>query len=172
MCRVLIAPVALLCALIAQLGYAQSLPTKKESAELIEKTVARMKLDAPGCPPFHLVADVHYTIGTKSFDGTYELLWASPDRYREEFRMGEVGETDVALVEKIYILRTPPTPSYPLDRIRVYVDMPVPPQLSSPRHVREIYLDTLSGQSQFCVRTDADGYHEQFCFDSATREIV
>ena len=86
--------------------------------------------------------------------------------------MGEVGETDVALVEKIYILRTTPTPSYPLDRIRFYVDMPVPPQLSSPRYVRKIYLDTLSGHSQFCVRTDANGYHEQFCFDSATREIV
>jgi hypothetical protein len=169
---VFIAPAALLCVLIGPVAHGQSLPTKKEATELIEKTIPRMRLVAPGRSPFHLVADVRFEIGANSFEGTYELLWASPDRYREEFRVGTVGETDVAQGDKIYILRTTPTLSYTLERVRFYVDMPVPTHLASTRHVRKIYLETVSGQSQFCVRTDSNGYDEEFCFDMGTREIV
>ncbi len=28
-------------------------------------------------------------------DGTYEILWVAADRYRVEFRMGDIGETDL-----------------------------------------------------------------------------
>ena len=163
---------ALSCVLGAPIARGQSLPTKKEAQKLIEQTVARMNLMAAGHSPFHLVADAHFEIGGNSFDGTYELLWTAPDRYREEFRMGAIGETDVALGDKIYILRTTPTLSYPLERIRYYVGMPVTPKLDPPRILLSVRPESVDGKSRFCVRTGSGGYVEQFCFDATSRDIV
>jgi hypothetical protein len=169
--RVLIAA-AFACVLVAPIARGQSLPTKKEAQKLVEQTVARMNLMAAGGSPFHFVADAHFEIGGNSFDGTYELLWTAPDRYREEFRMGAIGETDVALGDKIYILRTTPTLSLPVNRVRAYVDMTVPSKLAQPRRVLSIRLANGNGPSHFCVRTESGDYDENFCFDAASREIV
>ena len=39
----------------------------------------------------------------KVLDGSYEVLWAAPDRYRLELRLGSVGETDVVLGNEKYV---------------------------------------------------------------------
>src|SRR5260370_32556254 len=79
---------------------AQSLPDKKEVKQWAKKGLEISDLQSPSATPYHLVASFHYGLGDNTFDGTYEVLWAAPDRYRVEFRIGDLGETDVVIGDK------------------------------------------------------------------------
>jgi len=93
---------------------AQSLPDKNEVREWIKKAQEASDLRSPGAAPYHLVAKTRYAIGDKTMDGTYEILWAAPDRYRVEFRMGDIGETDLVLGDKKYVERNTQTMTLPM----------------------------------------------------------
>ena len=85
---------ALVLVLSSVPALAQSLPDKNEVREWIKKAQEASDLRSPGAP-YHLVAKIRYAIGDKTMDGTYEILWVAADRYRVEFRMGDIGETDL-----------------------------------------------------------------------------
>jgi outer membrane lipoprotein-sorting protein len=80
------APVAVLLCLVTTTVQAQSLPSKKEATALVQKAMETTKLKVEGVP-FHLVAKIHYEAYSRTSDGSYELLWSAPDRFREEFRL-------------------------------------------------------------------------------------
>src|ERR1700739_3916973 len=88
--------VAVLICLNTTTVQAQSLPSKKEATVLLQKAMDMAMLKAEGAP-FHLVAKIHYEAYSRTSDGTYELLWSAPDRFREEFRLDTLGETDVVI---------------------------------------------------------------------------
>jgi hypothetical protein len=111
---------------------AQSLPSTKEAAALVEKAEEHRLIVGPTSAPFHIAARIHYTDGNNSFDGTYEVLWAAPGRYREEFRLGDIAETDVALDDKLYVLRSIPVLSYPQWKLRGDMDLLNRPLLFHP----------------------------------------
>src|SRR5271154_6510781 len=100
---------ASLALLLSTPSRAQGVPTKQEAAELNRRVSENMRLQASGTVPFHLTAAFHIEIAGQSFDGTYEILWLNPEQHREEFRMGKIGETDLLLGDKRYVLRTTPT---------------------------------------------------------------
>src|ERR1700734_3603182 len=83
--------------------FAQSLPSKKEATEWVRKAREASDLQSPDAPPYHLVAKIRYTINDKTMEGTYEILWAAPDQYRVDFRVGDIGETDLVLGDKKYV---------------------------------------------------------------------
>jgi hypothetical protein len=74
-------------------------------------------LQSPAATAYPLVASCHYSLGDKTFEGTYEVLWAAPDRYRIEFRMGNLDETDVVIGNKKYVKRNAPTMTIPMSSI-------------------------------------------------------
>ena len=75
--------------------------------------------------PFHLVAKIHYEASFRTSGGTYELLWSAPDRFREEFRLDTLGETDVVIGDKRYVLRTGPALQLGLWRLRYLLNSPL-----------------------------------------------
>src|SRR5579863_7474072 len=104
MWRVLIATMALFAAMAlvgAPSAGAQALPTLDEASALLKKAIDATNLKAPGGPPFHLIAKIHYALNDKTADGKYEILYASPDRYRVQLQLDGVGETDIALGDKL-----------------------------------------------------------------------
>src|SRR6204780_1804478 len=105
---------ALVLVLSSVPALAQSLPDKNEGSEWIKKAQEASDLRSPGAAPYHLVAKIRYAIGDKTMDGTYEILWAAPDRYRVEFRMGDIGETDLVLGDKKYVERNTQTMTLPM----------------------------------------------------------
>src|SRR5277367_3639751 len=75
----------------------QPIPSKKEMSEMIHEAESHRYLTTKDAAPFHLLADFRYTYGSVTKTGTYELLWSAPERFREEFRLGDdIGETDLA----------------------------------------------------------------------------
>src|SRR2546427_12097862 len=102
-----------LAQLTASVACAQSLPTKKEAEALLQRAAEAADLRDKDTPPFHLVARIHYEIGGHPFDGSYELFWASTDRHREDFSMDTARETEVALWDRLYVLRNTTTMTLP-----------------------------------------------------------
>lgn len=167
---------ALLFFTLAQLtasgACAQSLPTKKEAEALLQRAAEATDFQASDTPPFHLVAQVHYEIGGHPFDGSYELFWASPDRHRENFSMGTMMETEVALGDKLYVLRNTTTMTLPFWSIRL--------ALRSPRHllygtkpnVDRVYSSQVRGENRTCVDSSDESLVREICFDPVSNQIV
>jgi hypothetical protein len=170
--RALITAAFVSCALIVPLARGQSLPTKSEAKELVRKTIEDMRLRSPERPPFHLTANIHFEVKDKAVDGTYELLWAAPDRYREEFKMGSIAETDFGLEDKLYIVRTTPALPLPLWRVRNLLFSPTGDPMDSPR-VRTVERVEGSPNNEVCVEANYNVVgRERFCFNSAANEIL
>jgi hypothetical protein len=67
-----------------------SLPSKDEGKALVERSNKLTDLRALGSAPFHLNARTKaYGRKGQSIRGTYELWWASPNRWREDISWGD-----------------------------------------------------------------------------------
>jgi hypothetical protein len=150
----------------------QSLPTRKEAELLLQKAGEAADLRASDTPPFHLVATVHYTIGPQTFDGKYELLWASPDQFRETFKMGPAEEKEIALGDKLYILRTTEALSLPLWSVRDALKSVKRYFAEAGKNVSKVRASQSSKNNQYCVDSFDDFSRTQTCFDPATNETV
>src|SRR5580698_9952433 len=103
---------------------AQTLPSKKNMAALVQAAKSQRTLMAPGSPPFHLIANIRYTEGTQTASGKYEMLWADPAHFRQEFRIGDISESDVANGDMLYVLRNTPYERYSVWRVKALMNQP------------------------------------------------
>lgn len=160
---------------LAAPAQAQTLPSKNEAAEWARKAEEASRLEGPGATPFHLVAKIHYALGDQNLDGTYEMLWAAPDRYRLEIRLGSIGETQVVLSDKKYVQRTTPTISLAAWSVESLFDSNIiPAPLGAfTFQVGKVFFPKNAARSQICI---AEGGHasipRQYCFDAVTTEVV
>jgi hypothetical protein len=156
--------------------FAQSLPSKKEAAEWVRKAQEASNLQSPDAPPYHLVAKIRYTMNDQIMDGTYEILWSAPDRYRVEFRMGEIGETDLVVGDKKYVQRNTPTMTFPMWSVSsVLLFSAVLPILSSPVSdtVHKLSWVGEGANRQVCATVGAsDAINHELCFDAKTTELT
>jgi len=150
----------------------QSLPSKKEAVGLLEKAKESTWLTVPGRAPFHLAAKVRYTVGANSSDGTYEVLWAGPGRFREEFRLGPISELDVALDDKLYILRNSPVLTYPQWRVRMLTGLPDRKTSPFKFQVSKIYSSGGAGENLVCFDFAESSKGRTECIDSVTGQLV
>lgn len=171
-----IAPLLLAVALIPVPAAAQSLPDKKEVGEWVKKALDANILQDPDGSPYHFVAKFRHTMGDKTVDGTYEVLWAAPDRYRVEVRMGDLGETDVVLGDKKYVVRNTPTMTLAMWSAssllfpQTSVMVPAQPRSDS---VSKVYFSGEGSNRQICaIVGDHPSHTREMCFDAATLDIV
>ncbi len=172
MWHVVIAAGLVFVELAASCATAQSLPSKQQAAELLEKAENQTRLTAPGSPPFHVFAKIRYKSGAVSLDGTYEVSWAAPDRYREEFRMGTITETDVALKDKLYILRTGPFPAYSQWRVRLLTGLPDRDFPAFRSGVDKVYASQSDGENVVCLELASPRKGQTYCLSSSTGQFV
>ena len=162
--------VAVLTCLVITTVQAQSLPSRKAAAALIQRSMDTTMLKVEGVP-FHLVAKIHYEAYSRTSDGTYELLWSAPDRFREEFRLDTLGETDVVSGDKRYVLRTGPALELAPWRIRNLLNSPLAALAESKLQVSRIWSSP-GGNAEFCVSVGTAFIEKQACFDSASSTVV
>ena len=162
-------------AFAAQPASAQSLPSKEEAARLLETARHQTSLTGAGAP-FHLVAKLHYTVDAISLDGTYEVLWATSGRFREEFRLGAIGESDIALDDKLYVLRSSPVLTYPEAMVRKLTGLPNPavkPTASEPFQISKVYRSGGAGENLLCFDLGSPPTSMNTnCLDSVTGRLV
>jgi hypothetical protein len=156
--------------------FAQSLPDKKEVKEWTKKNLEMSDLQSPSATPYHLVASFHYSLGNNTFDGTYEVLWAAPDHYRIEFRIGDLGETDVVIGDKKYVKRNTPTMTIPMSSISSILFPSLPDaNFPWPLVLNSVHKVVWAGQGstqQICAALGDDpSYEAVLCF-AATKELL
>jgi len=155
-------------------AFTQSLPNKKEAREWVRRAQEASDLRSPDAPPYHLVAKIRYTINDKTMDGTYEILWAAPDRYRVEFRMGDIGETDLVLGDKKYVLRTTPTMTLPMWSVSSILFFSTPlPSAQSSQSVHKLSWAGDMANRQICAAVgESVTLDNKLCFDAKTTEVT
>lgn len=168
-----------LLSLAALPAASQSLPSKKEAAVVLQKAADATDLRAPDTPPFHLVAHVHHESAGYRADGVYELLWASPDRYRENFTMqvgqDTIAESDVAWTDKFYTARNTPVESLSLWRVRRTVRSIHRFFFGGDKaKVRRVYSATGAGKMLICFDAPLSNEDQKSrtCFDPSTLKAV
>src|SRR5579862_2191429 len=173
--RVFILGLLLVCAgvaLTALRASAQTLPSKKEAAAMMQKAFAAMNLTSSGSPPFHLLAQVHYDLGGDGRDGIFELFWAAPDRWREGFKMERVDpEIDIALGDKLYTLRRNASASLPLLRVRRVLHPWGSNAVGRDFKVSKMAPEQLNGEQVTCFDSKWGVVEEHTCFDSPSNRI-
>ena len=155
----------------------QSLPSKKEAAVLLQKAAEATNLRASDTPAFHLVAHVHHDSAGYRADGAYELLWASPDRYREDFRVqaGQdmIAESDVALADRFYTARNTAVESFSLWRVRRAVRSVHWFFFEGAKaKVRRVYPATVADKMSICVDAALVFKDSRTCFDPSTLKAI
>jgi hypothetical protein len=162
--------VAVFIFLITTTVQAQSLPSKKEATALLQKAMDMAKLKVEGVP-FHLVAKFHYEAYSRTSDGAYELLWAAPDRFREEFRLDTLSETDVVVGDKRYVLRTGPALQLGLWRLRSLLNSPLA-KLAEPKLQVSKVWSSSGVNAGVCMSVSNALIEKQACFDPASSAVV
>ncbi len=155
-------------------GFAQSLPAKKEASEWVRKAQEASDLRSPDTPPYHLVAKIHYAVGDKSLEGTYEILWAAPDKYRLELRMGDIDETDLVLGDKKYVARNTPTMTLPMFSVTSILFFSTSLSgIQSPDSVRKLSWAGDTPNRQICaVVGESIAFDHELCFDAKTKQVT
>lgn len=149
---------------------AQALPSKQEAADWVAKAIEESRFTAPGTPPFHLVAKIHFTMSDQTLDGNFEILWAAPDRYRLELRMGNIGETDVILGDKRYVSRNTPTMTLAMASVEAIFLIGLIPQSPGSAEFRVAKVSSVErgGHRETCAVV----LPLEYCFDANTAVLV
>jgi|HubBroStandDraft_6_1064221.scaffolds.fasta_scaffold172529_1 hypothetical protein len=150
---------------------AQNIPSKKEAKIFLRKAATDSDLRGSGAAPFHLLANFKYTLDNNTVDGTYELFWAAPDKYREYFKMADVVETDIAAGHKLSVERSTKAIPLPLWRIQQSLRAPVLQLVGADPNVKKVYTDRSSGDPRTCVEFESNYARPQACFDLNTNAI-
>jgi hypothetical protein len=149
----------------------QSLPTKGQANKLLQEAIETQNLESPENPPFHLLAHVRYDFLGKTSEGVYELFWAAPDRFRESFQLDKITETDIALRDKIHVLRNTATLTPQFLHLQSFVHHPLFLYLGSNSTVHKIYSDQIGGTKSTCFGVSKEN-DDKVCFDPADNKIV
>jgi hypothetical protein len=158
-------------AILAAPLYPQTLPSKTQANEFLQKTIESQNLELAGEPPFHLVAHVRYNFGGKTSDGVYEISWAAQDRFREAFQLDKMTEIDVALGDKIYISRNTPTLTPQFLHLRNFVHNPILLYLGDKSTAHRIYSDLSGGENGNCI-VPSENPNDKVCLDPSTNLVV
>lgn len=149
---------------------AQTLPTKKDAERILQNAAEEADLWASDSGPFHLLASVHYELGGQPSDGTYELLWRSPDQYREYFEMRNAKEMEIASGGKLFILRNTPTPTIPFWSTRRNVRFIKNHFLGL--KVKRVRAAQINGLEAICFDSERGVAERKDCFDSSNNQAV
>jgi len=139
---------------------------------MVRNAFAAMDLTSPGSTPFHLVASVQYELAG-SAQGVYELWWATPDRWRESFQtQGGESESNLALGNKLYVLRSGPAPSLASLRTREILHPTGPTAFTWTLSVQKVLVTNVNGRKQICVDAKGSVIEERACLDPVSSKLV
>jgi len=157
----------------AQQTTAPPLPSKKDAAAILQKAEEQTRINSAGRPPFRLIAKVHYTSGKTTMDGAYELLWQGPERFREEFALGQLSESDIAASGKLYVLRNTPVPALALWRLRMLTGLPtLKADVPAAANIAKVFPQKNSAGSVWCFELAPPFAPATECVDALTGGLI
>lgn len=143
---------------------------------MLAKAEQRLRPTKDSSVPYHYVAQLHYSLGDFSADGSYEILWAAPTRFRQELRLGKMSESEVVLGDKLYVRRNTPSAAYFVERLWSLVGLPTRrgavPTGVRPEKIRKVYAGKYGSEDVTCMESTGLAKGRTFCIDSAKGFLV
>ena len=160
--------IAIATVLVGPLARAQSVPSRKDATILLHAAIARADLSSADTPPFHLVAAVHYDLDGQASDGSYEIFWAAPDRFREELHLGAISDIRVFSESALYVARNTPVATLADWSITQLVRSPL--GLSEKWGVDRVFSEHKSNPHPTCYELIRDDQTVHVCLDPQTND--
>lgn len=89
-----------------------------DAAALVTEAAQRMTLEAPGATPFRLLAHMlARDLAHPPTEGTFELIWASPEEWREELTLPDFHQVRVFHKDTLWTKRNVPYLPFAADRV-------------------------------------------------------
>lgn len=148
------------------------LPSKKEFKAIIESAKQASELDTWQGEPFRLVGKVHYSLAGAEVDGMYEILWASKNQMRVNFKLGDSAEVYIVAPGKSYHWRTSLAIYLPMMTISSMVQFPLLIPHESTIGVHKVYAANRDGRDLFCGEIDDPLAAGEVCADATTSKII
>lgn len=147
---------------------------EKETSDLWEQAKRVMNYRSPGSTPFQLVESLR--IKTKKgiwAEGTYTLIWASPDHWKDELSLPDYHEIRAATQRSIWRTRSQPAWTAAASRARSIVDLAATPVAKPEQGVIRIYNSKMGEVMARCVfAVPFRGYEIEGCFDASHGYIL
>ena len=147
---------------------ALSFANDKEKAVLwIAKAAELSNLKGNESKPFRLRLQWKSGYGTVVSSGEYQLVWASPERWREEFRTGDNVAIRTASGGKVWAVRGDDFLSYPAYQLQNMLTILWGLGNGDPGQVKELFTESIRGADSKCVKFERkDSLVNQMCFSS------
>lgn len=169
---IVVASLSLTTLVFARQTNAPPLPSKKDAAAILQRAEQQTRINSAGRPPFRLIAKLHYTSGKTTMDGAYEVLWQAPDRFREEFALGSLSESDIAVPGKLYVLRNTPVPALALWRLRMLTSLPTLEAAASVAKIAKVLPQQNNARTVWCFELAPPFAPATDCVDALTGELI
>lgn len=169
-----------LCFLGASLAprtWAKNPDARAEAIALIKKALDVSDIRAPGSPPFELRGTLVVALEKgQNAIGTYQLDWASPDRWREEIHVDNYSRIRVGGAGKYWQQRSLNYELIPFNDLNGAIDYARVLRDTSrgieagPGSKVSLKSRKIDGQDATCA--SISGGYEEFCFDSQTGTLL
>jgi hypothetical protein len=99
-------------------------------------------------------------------DGSYEMFWAAPDRFREELHVGAISDIRVASENALYVARNTPVPTLVDWSVRRLIGSPI--GLSEKWGVDRVFSDHKNNPHPTCLELLRGDLTLHVCLDQQT----
>jgi TonB family protein len=170
----LIVPSLLACLAGSRAAAAQASPS--EPVKLIERARAITDIRVEDMPPFRLEGKIRIWV-KKNLDtpaeGRYTLIWASPDKWREEVRFADYNRVRIGDRNHYWQVRSQPMELRAMAELDRTLDFPRNLQVRKGYKLEKLKEEKLNGEESACLKTYAEQrYVEKLCFDSTTGVLL
>ena len=155
----------------------QRVSAQDESTLILEGALDGADLSEPG-KPYHLSAKIEFEYGDgKKAEGSYQIRWQTEDRFRVDFRLGDLTETDIALGKKYSVLRggDDPEKAAPIQKFlfEYLILHPTVGFLGARLRADGVSTEMMDGKELICVSQPVErSYSRHVCVDAKTKEAV
>lgn len=140
---------------------------KEKAAAWISKAAEFSNLKGPGSKPFRLRLQWKAGYGTVVATGAYQLLWASPEQWREELRTGDNVAIRTATGGKVWVVRGDDFLSYPAYQLQNMLAILWGLGNDDQGQVKELFTQSIENANSQCVKFERkDSLINQMCFSS------
>ena len=140
---------------------------KEKAASWIAKAAEFSNLKGPGSKPFRLRVRWKAGYGTVVETGSYQLLWKSPDQWREELRIGDNLAIRSASGGQLWSLRGDDYLSYPAYQLENMLAVLWGLGNDDPGRVTQLFTESIENANSQCVKFERkDSLINRMCFSS------
>jgi hypothetical protein len=163
--------------LAGTLAWGQELPANDEARMWMMKGSGSSDMGRGWPQSYHFLARVRYKRENKVEEGAFEIRWQAADRYRLDFKLGEIFATEMALGDRYFVLRSKPDenhlPAFERFLVASLVFHPLMDMTATGGTVSRVWLEPNVEGNQICMEAAGDErYAKEECFDAKTRKVL